>query len=259
MPSFRFVCSIRRIGRVGLMTAIAGVLSSGCVSGSLATSTGSRPDGFAWSPDPEQYAHVGEDVSFDFVLTNALDRFLDPVGIIDYGVAVIDGERIEMEVEPTGHLTFSREITAEVGSRLDVTVTGYRQLAGRDQIKVGTEWVRSASPFEQPDKKVASDSVTLMVYQAQVHLRLPSPPAALDPETGVMTLTSDRESPVSVYIDRPGRPGFRITGPDADAYYTVTLDPPGNVLNDHGTTKVGFTIYDLSGQRHMISDEIETP
>ncbi len=262
MPSFRYVSRTKvpvHAVRCGVLGLMATVLSTGCISGSLATSTGSRPEGFAWSPDPKQYAHIGEHVSFDFVLTDAFDHFVDPVGIIDYGVATMAGERIEMEVNPSGHLTFTRPINADIGESLHVEVTAYRQLAGRDQIKVGDEWLRSNSPFEQPDKRVASDSVTLLIYQAHVRLRLASPPSDLDPETGVMRLQSDKGSAIPIYIDRPGRPGFRITGPDADAYYTVTYDPPGNVLNDHGSTKVEFTIYDLSGQRHEVSDEIDTP
>ncbi len=262
MASSRFVSSyvpvVRRVlpGVIGLVVAS---VSPGCVTGSLATSTGPRPDGFAWSPDKRQYAHVGEAVSFDFVLTNPLGQFVDPVGIVDYGVARFDGERIEMELDPTGHLSFTRTIHAAPGDSLKVDVSAYRQLAGRDQIKVGDEWIHSNSPFEQPDKKVADDMVTLMVYQAEVRLRIPSPPDDLDPETGVMRFHRTSGVSTPVYIDRPGRPGFHVTGPDADAYYTVTYHPPGNVLNDHGATKVDFTIYDLSGQRHEVTQEIDTP
>ena len=262
MPSFRFVSSLRIAARMGLCGAfglIAAAATTGCVSGSLATSTGPRPDGFAWSPDRTQYAHVGERVSFDFVLTDALGRFVDPVGIVDYCVAKMGSERIEMEIEPSGHFSFARPIKAPPGASLQVEVSAIRQLAGRDQVKVGAEWIRSKSPFEQPDKRIASDAVTLIVYQAQVRLRLASPPTELDPETGVMVIHSDKRGAVSVYIDRPGRPGFRITGPDADSYYTITYDPPGDVLHDHGTTKVVFSVYDLSGQRHEISEVLDTP
>lgn len=262
MVSSRFVSStVRAVRRVfrGVFSLVVASGSSGCITGSLATSTGPRPEGFAWSPDKQQYAHVGEDVSFDFVLTNRFGGFVDPVGIVDYGVARFDGERIEMELDPTGHLTFTRSISAASGDSLEVSVSAYRQLAARDQIKVGDEWIHSNSPFEQPDEKVAEDVVTLLVYQAEVRLRIPSPPDDLDPETGVMRFHRKGGVSTPVYIDRPGRPGFRITGPDPDAYYTVTYYPPGNVLNDHGSTKVDFTIYDLSGQRHEVSQEIETP
>jgi len=198
-------------------------------------------------------------VKFDFVLTDWLGRRIDPVGTADYCVAYFGDERIEIDLHPGGYFRFTHPIDAEPGSIIDVGVTAYRQLAGRDLIKVGDQWLASNGPFEKPDRKVARDSVTLTVYQCEVHLRLPRPPDDLDPDTGVMRLYRDDGTSTSVYIDRPGRPGFRITGPTPDGSYDVTYRPEAKMLNDHGTTKVDFRIHDLSGQRHDCSAMVDTP
>ena len=235
------------------------IAGGGCISGSLATSSGPRPPGFAWSPEERQAAHVAENVKFDFVLTDWLGKRLDPTGLADYCVAIFDRERIEIELHPNGYFRFEHPITAAPDTSIPVEVTAYRQLAGRDLIKVGDQWLVSSSPFELPDRKVASASVTLLVYQCEVRLRMPRPPDDLDPETGVMRIYRDDGSSTSVYIDRPGRLGFRITGPGPDGYYDITFNPSGEMLNDHGTTKVDFRIHDLAGQRHECSAPIETP
>jgi len=246
--------------RVRCFAAVLCVVSGGgCISGSLATSTGQRPPGFVWSPDKRQAAHVGETVEFDFVLTDWLGRRVDPTGIADYCVAQFDRERIEVELHPNGYFRFARPINFASGTSLKVDMTAYRQLAGRDLIKVGDQWVAGNSPFEQPDRKVASDSVTLDVYQSDIRLRMPSPPDDLDLETGVMRIYRDDGSNTSVYIDRPGRPGFTITGPGPDGFYEINFQPAGHMVNNHGTTKVDFLIHDLAGQRHGLSVTIDTP
>ena len=62
---------------------------TGCISGSLATSTG--PNGpQAWSAASQQDAHVGEEVRFSFILVNPmLDRPMDPYGYVDYCVTSV--------------------------------------------------------------------------------------------------------------------------------------------------------------------------
>ena len=74
-----------------------------------------------------------------------------------------------------------------------------------------------------------------------------------------MRIFRDDGSNTSVYIDRPGRSGFRITGPGPDGYYDIEFGPSGNMVNNQGTTKVDFTIHDLAGQRHELSVMIDTP
>ncbi len=253
----RMQCSIAATAKC--VTAMCLVSGGGCISGSLATSTGPRPLGFAWSPEERQDAHVGENVEFDFVLMDWLSNRVDPTGLADYCVAQFDRERIEVELHPNGYFRFARPISVSPGTSITVDVTAYRQVAGRDLIKVGNQWVASTGPFDQPDRKVATDSVTLDVYQCEVRLRMASPPDDLDIETGVMRIYRDDGSNTSVYINRPGRPGFRITGPGPDGFYEITFKPAGHMVHNHGTTKVDFSIHDLAGQRHDLSVTIDTP
>ena len=66
-------------------------------------------------------------------------------------------------------------------------------------------------------------------------------------------------SATSVYIDRPGRPGFRLAGPGQVGYYEVDYEPSGDEVNVTGVTEFTFTIHDVGGQRHTVSAQLETP
>ncbi|MCH8139173.1 MAG: hypothetical protein IH926_09540, partial [Proteobacteria bacterium] len=53
--------------------------------------------------------HVGEEVRFDFVLHDARKRPLSPLGLVDYCVTYLDGERVEIDSTPDGHFSFSHK------------------------------------------------------------------------------------------------------------------------------------------------------
>lgn len=243
---------------VGCCAALL-VGSGGCISASLATSTGIAPAGTIWSNQPVQSAHVGEMVKFDFVLTNGFGRPIDPVGIADYVAAYFGNERIEVEPLPAGYFRFEHKVDAPAGTEIDVDCTAYRQRAERDFVKVGNEWMATSSPYAEPDRKMAHDSVKLEVYQSHVRFRIPRPADDLDPSSGVMHIVRNDGHVTTVYIDRPHRPGFKIAGPGADGYYDVTFDPDGDMVNHTGTTRVEFRIHDLSGHRHDFVQQMATP
>jgi len=257
-------CACNRVakGRFAALSASAAAVltgATGCISASLATSTGVAPPNATWSNERYQSAHVGESVKFDFVLTDAFGRPIDPVGIADYSAAYVGDERIEVEPHPAGSFRFQHTLTAPPGTDVDVEVTAYRQRAGRDFAKIGERWVATASPYAQPDRKMARDVVTLNVYQVEVALRIPRPADDLEPESGVLRIVRDDGHVTTVYIDRPNRPGFVVTGPEPDGYYTVTYAPTADMVNRHGTTRVEFQIHDLAGHRHEHVKMIETP
>jgi hypothetical protein len=66
-------------------------------------------------------------------------------------------------------------------------------------------------------------------------------------------------SPTSIYLDRPHRPGFSITGPEPDGYYRIRYVPSGMELNPIGTTEVEFVVYDTAGHPHYASTTLDTP
>jgi hypothetical protein len=248
------------------MLAAAATTIGGCVSASLATSTGPRPPQQRWSMAAKQMAHVGEQVQFDFVLTDWLGRFVGPTGIADYGVVMIGGERVETEPDAKGHFRFSYTLDrVHAGEKLKLTATAYQQRDSRDFMKIGGRWLKADSPYAQPDRKVAGDAVQLTIYQTTVEMKIARPADDLDPESGVLRFqcVDGGGGPVytgtPVYIDKPGRPGFRIGGPESDGYYRVEYRPTGEQLNPTGTTEVEFTIHDLGGQRHVVSQTLSTP
>ena len=240
--------------------ATAAIAVGGCIGGSLASSTGPRPPGHRWSVVGRQMVHVGETVRFDFVLKDALGNLVQPTGLADYCVTYISGERVETSPDITGHFSFSHTFDdVRPGQTVNVKTTAYRQRGQRDFMKIRGKWHQSPSPYELPDRKGRSDSIWLEVYVAPVELTIPQPSDDLDSETGVMRIRRGDGSITSVYIDRPGRPGFTIIGPEPAGLYTVRYLPWGDELNASGTTEVEFTIYDRSGQAHYAAVTLETP
>jgi len=205
--------------------------------------------------------HVGEMVEFSFVLVDPLSgRLKDPSSLADYCAATIGNERVEAEPDVDGRFRFSFAFAGLFpGDGIKMNAAAYRQRGSRDFMKVRDRWLESDSPYDRPDKKVAADSITFSVYQAVVDFAMEGPPENLDPDTGVLRFRRGDGSISSVYVDRPNRPGFELTGPQPDGRYQVFYRPTGEDLNHTQTTDVDFTIYDRSGQPHNVSLTLETP
>jgi hypothetical protein len=266
---------MRGMGRgvASVMLATSFVAIGGCVSASLGTNTGPHPPQQRWSIAAKQMAHVGETVQFDFVLTDFWGRFVAPTGLADYCVAVpsrlrtgIGDERIETEPDAKGHFRFSYTLDSlRAGEKIKLTATAYQQRGSRDHMKIRGQWLTADSPYAEPDRKIAGDSIQLTIYQAKVEMKIVRPADDLDPESGVLRLQrlDGTAAPVytgsPVYIDKPGRPGFRLDGPEPNGYYRVEYQPTGEQLNPTGTTEAEFSVYDLGGQRHVVSQTLSTP
>lgn len=204
--------------------------------------------------------HTGENVRFDFVLQDWRHRLVQPLAIADYCVVMIGQERIETEPDIHGHFGFSHTFdNLSPGDAQVVTVTAYQQRAGRDWMKISGQWLHSDSPYEQADRKVTSDSIVLEAYQSAIKLSIARPSYDLDVETGVLNIRRTDGPTTAVYVDRPARKGYVLTGPDASGQYHLSYQPRAAQLNPTGTTDVEFTIRDKSGRPHRQSISLNTP
>jgi hypothetical protein len=240
--------------------ALVASAASGCIRGSLASSTG--PNGpELWSTDDTQQVHVGETVDFSFILLTPMQRRpLDPYGYADYCIAELQERRIVSEPDLGGHFRFSSTMPdAEPGDEIELIATAYRQYGARDFLKVGDTWLRGESPIDEPDRKVCSDEINLVFYQARLQISLPGGAAPLDPESGKLELIKRDGTVSSIFLDRPQRPGFVVQGPDAAGSYTVLYEPRGDELNPSGQTTARLVIYDLAGHPHSAEMTIPTP
>ncbi|MCH7814458.1 MAG: hypothetical protein IID40_10615 [Planctomycetes bacterium] len=232
----------------------------GCIRGSLATSTG--PNGpEVWSADNRQQAHVGEPVRFSFILIGPFQRRpLDPLGLADYCLVEVGSRRLECEPDPGGRFRFEYVLAdAQPGEEIKVTVTAYRQYGQRDIMRVGDQWLRGDSPLDEPDRTVATDSLILEMYQTTVELELEPGAAPFDFESGKLELIAPGGTTTPVYIDRPGRPGFRVEGPDERGVFWIRYRPDGTQVGVFDRTEALFTVYDRAGQPHRTRVEIPTP
>jgi len=140
-----------------------------------------------------------------------------------------------------------------------VRTEAFKQHGHRDFVFVAGEWLRGTSAADQTDMAVAAAEIDLVLYEALIDLTVPRPLREWDVETGVLRVIRGDGATTPVYVDRPGRPGFKLTGPDGQGNYRVTYVPDGLQLNPVGSTRVEFTMSDLSGQRHQQVSEIMTP
>jgi hypothetical protein len=245
-----------------ILAALAGACLplGACISGSLATKTGPNgPNG--WSTDNRQQAHVGEAVEYSFILTKPFHkRPIAPYGFADYCVATIGQDRVECEADSGGRFRFEHRLTrARAGEDIKVRVTAYRQYGQRDFMEIGDTWLRGDSPYDAPDSKFATDSLTLEIYQATVEIRVCERAEPLDFDRATLELVKSGGQVTTIRRRRPGRPGFEVSGPDGQGCYTVLYQPVGSELNSAGTTEVRLSVYDRAGHPHTESTELATP
>ncbi|HRX85565.1 MAG TPA: hypothetical protein P5572_11155 [Phycisphaerae bacterium] len=243
------------------MLAAAGVcvVGSGCVAGSLATQTGALP-GETWSNAPRQMAHVGETVPLSFVLKKPLEsKSINAVGLADYCVFDVNGERYDVDVSPNG--AFETEITlthAKPGSSIPIVATAFRENEGRDHMRIAGEWLTNESPRNTPDDRIASAAVTLEIYQSHVDLTVPPLPDGLDVGTARLVLHRRNGGDAIVFVNRPPRRGFTVAALPAGGWH-ITYDPAADEVNPTGTTRAEFSFYDRAGNRHEYRTELPTP
>lgn len=251
-----------RVGqfRVMVVAAVfAGVLpAGGCISASLATSTGPKPAGFKWSVEPKQKVHVGETVDFDLVLLDA-GRGVRPDDVANYAVLLIGDLRYQTESDLHGHYTFSHRFDGvRPGDTIPVTAAAFRDNGQRDFMNIAGDWMMSAHPDNVPDRRVAGDSMTLIVYQASIDLAVVAPTDELAPHTGVLELTRADGSTRLVYPAAPNKPGYGFARGDGGAA-RVYYRPRWDEVSPSGQTQAEFRIHDRAGTVHRTTATIETP
>jgi len=209
----------------------SGLAATGCVGGSLASSTGPRPPGFQWSTARRQSVHVGETVRFDFVLQDLARRRVNPLGIADYCVLTIDGERLESDADLEGHFPFRYTFDRlAAGKSVQVVATAYQQRRHRDWMKVQGRWLRCESPYDEPDRRVAGDRLTLTAYQSRIAVVLPVAKEQVDPHRGVLRMVRAEGGEVSVGPARAEGRGFSIAPAKGGKASEVRYEPHADEL-----------------------------
>jgi len=232
----------------------------GCVTGSLATNTGPRAPGERWSTDREQSAHVGEFFQLDFVLKNWMGSLTSPGGVADYCVFLVGNDCQVVEANPSGHFACGfRFDSIPHGDTVNVEAVAYRQQGTRDWVQARGQWVQTSNPGDEPDARVASDSIRMRIYQSEVELTIPRTADDLDPSTGLLRFSSDMDRNVSFGLSRNGSQGFHMDAPDPSGMYLVRFEPPADALQPFGKTRVVFTIKDRAGQTHTIESAVDSP
>ncbi len=202
--------------------------------------------------------HVGEEVRFDFVLFKPFTRYpLDPEGIATYAVLDAGEASVFSEAGPRGHFEFAHHFQAEPpGAALRARATAYRAIGGRDRGRLETSWSDFAT--NEPDRRVASDTVRLRFYQSVIELTVPVTTEPLDFSAARLEVRKSDGAATSVYQDRPSRRGFSVSGPEKQMY-RVRYEPTAREVNVTGTTAWEFVVYDRTGRRQVYAGEIDTP
>ncbi len=253
--------SVRRSeSLICVATAALLALPLGCISGSLASSTGPRDPGQRWSDASRQMVACGEEVQFDFVLQDWKRRLVSPRGVADYCVAYVGAVRIECYADVRSHFSFSHIFDRyRPGDVVTVRAVASQQRGSRDYMKIAGQWMHNDSPYELPDRKGVSDSITLTVYESPIELAVATTGTPLDPDTAVLRIRKSPDSVASIFVERPNRPGFSLGGPEKNGSYILRYMPRGDELNAFGRTEIEFTVRDVAGQPFQVQSAIETP
>ena len=231
---------------------------AGCAS--LASSTGPRSQGSEWSVADLQLAHVGEEVRFDFVLLDWLGKGMSPLGVADYAVVTIGPSTLVTEADVYGHFQFSHRLDdVRPGDRISVEASAFKQRGSRDIIVVAGEVVTADSAYDEPDRRVAGDRLTLEVYQAEVELPLQQGGQPFDPDSGVLRLKTTAGKTTPVFHSTKLRRGYDLVGPDAGGAYSLRYRPLASELSDYGNTDIYFRIFDIAGVPHEAGLTLECP
>lgn len=252
-------CVVAGIWATAMVIAIPGTVG-GCIGGSLASDTGPLRANDRWSTAGRQKVHVGEEVAFDFLLTDWLGRPIFPGTVADYCAVLVGPDRIECEPGLDGRFSFSYRFDRfSPGDKVTVVAGAYRERGYRDYGYVRGAWLPSSGPYEKSDSRVARDAITIDIYQLEIELAVPRRLDELLAETGVLRIRRSDGGLTSIYLDKPDRPGFAFTGSDDEGGYRVRFVPHGDSLNPTGTTSVEFTIRDTAGRAYTVSETFDTP
>lgn len=202
--------------------------------------------------------HVGEEVRFDFVIFKPFTHYpLDPEGIATYAVLDLGSASILSEAGPRGHFEFAHHFQTESpGTVLRARATAYRAIGGRDRGRHRTSW--NDFTANEPDRRVASDTVRLQFYQSVVELTVPAAAEPPDFWAARLEIRKSDGTATSVYQDRPTRRGFQVSGPE-EQVYRIRYEPTANEVNETGKTAWEFYVYDRTGRRQVYAGEIDTP
>ena len=185
---------------------------------------------------------------------------INPLGLVDYCIGYVGGQRIEATLTETGHYRFMLDMSdRRPGEVIDVSAAAYRTLGTRDIMKIGATWIRADAPSDQPDKLVSRDHLRLTVYQSRIELPCARQLHDLDMTTGRLEIIRAKGSVTRVPPDGGGGGGFTYTGPDADGKYVVLYEPRASELDRNGTTTVRFRVHDIANNPHVFDAILKTP
>lgn len=250
------VCRTCTAFALGLLLTVA----PGCFVGSLATNTGNTRGGM-WSIDKKQYVHVGENVTFSFVLKKPLESgAMNATGIADYCIFEFGDDADAVDVDLEGAFVCEHEfVDATVEVPIDVTAKAYRLVGTRDRLKVAGQWLRNESLDDEPDVFVASDSVRLIPYQVEIIVDVPDAWRDYDFETAVLALhRSDDEQPNEIRSKRGLRRGFTVDRSDSETW-RIRFEPRVTEVLANGEMRAELSILDESGDVQSISGIVPTP
>jgi hypothetical protein len=234
---------------------------SGCIAGTLATDSGPARNSLTGRPWRVPQIHVGAEVHLELTLWRVWPRWLvRGAEAADYALVAIGDERVAAALERDGRFGCTYRFDRfRPGQRVPLEAVAYRQQGARDFMQVGGKWLRGSSAADPPDLRVASAHLTVELYQSFVLLKVARASADLEFASARLELRRADGSVSAVYLDRPGRPGFDVHGPDDDGYYRVRYAPSGVQVNASGSTDVQLIVYDSAGHPHTVRGRISMP
>ena len=178
-----------------------------------------------------QYVHVGQPITFSFVLR----------GVADYAEVSFAGAAPTVTIKPVneGAFRFEQIFERPTDPKEPVTVeaAAYLIRGAQDRMYIGGKAITRERGDDVPDRRCAKARMTLGVYQSRVEVRIPADEA---PAMWIATrlLLQHPDGPtVTIYPAQGSIDGFAVGGPGEDDCYRVTYHPRYDELSSTGATE----------------------
>ncbi|MCG3178080.1 MAG: hypothetical protein BIFFINMI_00403 [Phycisphaerae bacterium] len=265
-PRISFSAGIRMLSFWA--AALLAVLSlDGCTYKAWLDADSSSDDPGQFRPGP-QYVHVGEPVRLQFLVAQKSMQGL-VYGMDNYMILDLPTGKVVVEASREYANYIQKVEFAQPGSQdgCVVTATGYRTRGEMDVQMINGTIEHKEFSSDAPDDRLASASITLIVYQSRVQIPHVGG-AGIEPDwaKSELWILADDGKRVSKIVKSglPGQaadqPGYTVEGPDDKGEYTVSTLPLYSQINRGGTTAAEMHLVDAkTGKVHISGARFRTP
>ena len=190
-------------------------------------------DGGAWRSvarrQVRQYAHVGQPITFEFLVNGPADY-----AEVFFGHA---GHPITVSADSEGVFRFQKTFDMPTlrGDPVAVASDAFLIRSKKDRVFLKGEPISIVE--DVPDRRCAKAKLSVVVYQSEVRFTVPAPQAPTSWNAARLTLHRPDAAPETVYPASGDVYGFVVAGPNEQDACTVVYHPRHDQITADNRTK----------------------